>query len=494
VAVGAATTLRARGWSGRLALAVALALPALACLTEGARPPPSQRMTPLAVQPGAPGRVLLISIAGLTPDRYLDPSPAMPLLASMAASGIAGEALVPVQPDTPFPVHATLVTGRRPASHGIVADHLIGDRGVRPVKYWHASRLTAPTLWEVVRAAGLEVTALGWPTTVGADIDLLLPDLEVVRETDTWLDLEKQTATPRLSEHIRQQVEGSSRALAPGWPGPADRDDIVLDLACWIARDPNPPQLWLLRFVEPAAVEQTDGPWSDAARSAFARVDARLDRLRDCLDHENLLSSAAFVVVGDRALEPVHTAILPNVVLAGAGLVTLSEDRTGIDGWKALARSNGGSAFVYANGEDAAVAARGVLGEVARRSRSFRVVPATELQTFQIDPEAWFGLEAEPGFVFHDEATGSAIQPAPERAAGGYLQEALRHPAGFVAWGQGLRGPLRAPEVRAEDVAPTLAALLGVALEGGDGRLLIGLLDRETGPVGSAAPAASREP
>ena len=48
--------------------------------------------------------------------------------------------------------------------------------------------------------------------------------------------------------------------------------------------------------------------------------------------------------------------------------------------------------------------------------------------------------------------------------------------SGFVAWGRGIRGGLRVPFMRQADVAPTLAQLLNLRLEGADGRPLVGLL------------------
>jgi hypothetical protein len=48
--------------------------------------------------------------------------------------------------------------------------------------------------------------------------------------------------------------------------------------------------------------------------------------------------------------------------------------------------------------------------------------------------------------------------------------------AGFVAWGPGLGRRLRIPEMQQTDVGPTLARLLGLSLEGADGRVLVGVL------------------
>jgi hypothetical protein len=182
------------------------------------------------------------------------------------------------------------------------------------------------------------------------------------------------------------------------------------------------------------------------------------------------------VVVGDHGVMPVHTVVAPNVALAASGLLTPGRAGQGLVGWSALARSNGGSAFVYARSKEDALLARRALEEQAAASGAFRVVSAREMLDVGADPDAWFGLEAEPGFVFSDAARGPLLDAAVTRGGGGYLPTHPEMDAGFVAWGAGIARGVRIPEMRQTDVAPTLAPLLGVELEGAEGRVLIGVL------------------
>ena len=90
------------------------------------------------------------------------------------------------------------------------------------------------------------------------------------------------------------------------------------------------------------------------------------------------------------------------------------------------------------------------------------------------DPEAWFGLEAEPGFAFSDASEGPLLGPAAVASAGGYAPDSPRMATGFVAWGPGLRGGLRVPRMNQTDVAPTLALWLGVPFGPVEGRTMVG--------------------
>jgi predicted AlkP superfamily pyrophosphatase or phosphodiesterase len=365
-----------------------------------------------------------------------------------------------VLPASPYPAHATLVTGELPARHGVAADRLLGEHGVRRTLYWHASHLKVPTLWQRALEAQMRVAAFDWPSTVGASIELLVPDVAPVRRGETWL--------------------GGRSDLDP-----AGRDALLTRLACESVGSATPPKLLLLRLSQTAASLARFGPAAPEARAAFGGADADLERLLDCLRSAGRLASSAVAVVGDGGMLPVHTRVNPNVVLARERLLGDSaQDKLR---WRAIVRSNGGSAFVYANRESDAVAARRILEEAAQETRAFRVVPARELLSLGSDPEAWFGLEASAGFVFGSDASGPMLEPATLRGASGYLPGQRETWPGFVAWGRGVRRRVRVPRMRQSDVAPTLARLLGIPLQTVDGRALVGALDVPDRAVSSRA-------
>jgi len=455
----------------RLALGGALLAWSLACPARVPRPlaPEVLSLPPLGA--GRPEHVVLLSIEGLVPDAYRagpDGSSAMPTLAALARAGVEAEVVEPAVPATVYPTHATLVTGELPARHGIAADQLLDERGVRSARYSHATRLRAPTLWQRAHEARLSVASLDWPSTEGAAIDLLLPDVEPSREGETWLGLVADGATPRLAERVRVLAAGDAS------PGAASRDDIVTTLACELVRDPAPPALLLLRLSATGEALERSGPGSPEARAAFAQADAGLRRLLGCLDAAAALATSAVAVVGDRGFLAVHTEIHPNVVLARRQLLHAARS---LGRWGAIVRPNGGSAFVYAVDEDRAVEARRVLEDAAAETKAFRVVPAEELFELGADPETWFGLEATPGWVFGAKASGALLEPAGRRGASGYLPGRREMQPAFVLWGRGVRSGVRIPWMRQSDVAPTLARLLGAELDAADGRPVVGALE-----------------
>jgi hypothetical protein len=434
---------------------------ALACAGLPERPAGPREVVSAADAAGRPAMLVLISVAGLTPDRYLGDDAAMPALASLARQGVAAEQVEPVAPAAAYPAHATLLTGVAPAQHGIVADQRLGERGVRRSAPSHASQLRAAALWQRVAEAGGAVAALDWPTTTGAEIASLLPDVSPLREGERWQALAAGGSTPWIAERLR------AAPAAAGAPGPA-RDALLVDLAC--AAFEQSPRLVLLRLRGAEAALLSAGPGSDAAASALAGVDGEIARLVGCASRAGALAGAAFVVAGDRAIEPVHTAVRPNVWLREGGWIKAQGS------WTALVRSNGSSAFVYANEARTALEVRKRLEAGAQQTGAFRLVSADQMIARGADPDAWFGLQAEPGFVFENDGAGPPLVPAAARGAGGALARDGAAPAGFVAAGRGIRRGVVVPRMTQLDVAPTLAALLGVPLDGASGRVLVGLL------------------
>ena len=62
------------------------------------------------------------------------------------------------------------------------------------------------------------------------------------------------------------------------------------------------------------------------------------------------------------------------------------------------------------------------------------------------------------------------------RGGWGYLPAEPAMRTGFVAFGAGFGRGVRVPEMHQTDVAPTVAHLLGLDLDAGAGRALVGVL------------------
>ncbi|CAM9424758.1 unnamed protein product, partial [Discosporangium mesarthrocarpum] len=455
---------------------------------------------------GAPARVFLITVAGLRAADYLDPFGHaaadgalvhMPTLARLAREGATGLAAIPPVPSAARATHATLVTGRTPPRHGIIADATLDKEGTRSLPFRDSRLLEGTTLWDA--AVGRGVVSLGWPTTVGARIELLLPE-----PSGAGLAFARPGTSPAITREITtiaaeaRAATGDDPAVA-AWPSPSQEDGVLVEVACRLVASERDAGLWLLRLDQSLGPLAAFGPGSVQADDALDRIDAEIERLIDCLAAHGQLDDTALFVTGDVAHHPVHTRVAPNTVLARKGLVGRDpRTATGVRSWLALARSHGRSAYVYARDAANALDARDVLRAEAHRTGLFEIVSAKELGLLGGDPQAWFALVAPPGIVITDDLAGPLVAPARVRGAPGVLSEpSAETSVGFVAWGRGVRNHVRLPTVDLRDVAPTISALLGLRLdEGVEGEPILGILRAavEPPPAGPKRLGQDRDP
>ncbi|MAG33332.1 MAG: hypothetical protein CL908_20850 [Deltaproteobacteria bacterium] len=440
---------------------------------------------------GTPRRVVVITVAGLESADFLDPwghvaaegeSVRMPQLAGLAREGVIGVHARPPLPGSSYASHATLATGKRPSGHGVVADTALDQDGNRSLPYWDNRLMKGMALWDA--AIGRGVLALGWPTTAGARIELVVPDALPDDPAAGWLDFIGPLTSPLLRrelESISQQTLSADKQRDPRtWPSATERDAAFIELACRVAASERDPALWLIRLTRTASLQQSAGYGSVEVDAALARVDHQIGRLIGCLDAAGQLADSAVFVLGDVAYRPVHSRVDPNVALVREGLIGRDpRSSTGVRSWLAVSRSSGRSAYVYARDADSALAAREILEAEALRTSAFEVVSAAELAETGADPQAWFGLAARPGYLLGNRLIGPLLSPAEVRGSAGGLasREIDGSVVGLVAWGRGIRTRVRIQSLDLVDIAPTIATLLGLRLDDPiDGDPLVGIL------------------
>jgi hypothetical protein len=81
-------------------------------------------------------------------------------------------------------------------------------------------------------------------------------------------------------------------------------------------------------------------------------------------------------------------------------------------------------------------------------------------------------LSAKQGYLFSDATTGNTISPSKDRGAHGYLSDDSSMQAIFIASGAAIKKGVWLPQVSKVDVAPTIAALLGLDMKSASGHTI----------------------
>jgi predicted AlkP superfamily pyrophosphatase or phosphodiesterase len=433
-----------------------------------------------AEPPAAPGRVVLISLDGLYPDIYrrsreLDVR--VPNLERLAREGTSADGMLGIFPSATYPSHTTLITGMRPARHGVAANTVFAPDGGEPGWYWYADSVRTTTLPQAATAAGLTVGVSCWPALVGARwVRWHLPEIWSLGARDaTSREKVLRWATPGLVGEVEARF-GKWTDSRFEWGA---QDDRITDGAVYLI-EAKQPQLLLVHLVEVDHVLHAVGRDAPEALRAFEIADRQIGRILEALDDAELRDGTNVVVVGDHGFANVHTEFRPNVVLARAGL--LGANGEGEPPWRARARTTTAAAAIYLrdpNDAEAAAIARRELDALARGACAgvFQVLDRETLDIHGAFPGAAFGIACRLGYTCGGSSAGDLLAPAHSRGQHGYLPEEPAMHSGFIACGPTFAVGMRVPLVRMVDVAPTLAAVLGADLGSGlDGVAVPGLL------------------
>lgn len=414
-------------------------------------------------------RVIVISIDGLRPE-YLRDADAMglrtPNLRRLRAEGSSADGVVTVWPSVTYPAHTTMVTGVRPAKHGIATNYPFDPlRATQGAWLWYSEAITARTLWTAAREAGLTTGAVYWPVTVGAPIDWNLPQIWRTK-TDHDDQLLRALSTPgmaRAMERVTGQLPAEHRSDAVRAKG-----------AAWVVREKQP-HLMLAYLTDLDSVQHEHGPFTPAARATLELIDDGVGRIIEAARAAGTLDQTTFVVVSDHGFLPVTKMVRPYVLLAREGLVDL--DQKVVRGWRAAPVPCGGTcAIMLSDPRDDALRAQ-VQGVLAKAAAD----PALGIRKVHTEAEmlpregfagAAFVLEAETGFEYSWSTDGPIVGPSDHGGTHGYPPERTEMHASLMFSGAGVKKGAPLGIVQLVDVAPTIARMLGLSLPDAEGTVL----------------------
>jgi predicted AlkP superfamily pyrophosphatase or phosphodiesterase len=414
-------------------------------------------------------RVVLISIDGMSPYFYLDPDAydlRLPNLERLRDDGVAAEGVVGVYPSVTYPSHTTLVTGVLPAEHGIVTNTKVDDW------YLDSADVRVPTLWDAASGAGLTTAIVTWPASYGAKVDFLIP--ENLGSHDDLLDRVRAGSTPGLFEELEVASGITPRMMPFSHPDAGvPLDELTAAFASALIRTKQPDFI-ALHFLDLDHRRHGSGPFSPEARRALELIDGHVGDVVAAVAEAGLTASTTFVIVSDHGFVATHTGV--NLAMIQRRMAELAP--------RIRFRNSGGSAGAYVQGagqEEAAQRRLHSILELELGGRA-RFVSRDALEALGGYPDAFGAIEAEDGYVLVDEpGSEELLVPTDTLGSHGYLPTNPRLLASFIMTGAGVaerqRGH-RIPPIQMIDVAPTLAALLGVELPAAQGRALVGLVAR----------------
>ena len=416
--------------------------------------------------------VLLISIDGLHP-RYVIEADQLgleiPNLRSFVREGAYADGVVGVVPTITYPSHTTILTGVAPEQHGITSNTTFDPLAKNQDGwFWYAEDIKVPSLWTAAAAAGLTTASVNWPVTVGEKyIQFLLPEYW---RTSTADDLKALRALSRPDGAL-ERMERDLGPFVDGYADTVESDRIRTRFTVAILREQRP-DFMATHLIALDGVEHRDGPFVASVYETLEAIDDMLGELSAAAVSND--PSAIVVIVSDHGFIATHTAVNLRSTFVDAGLIDLAEPLSQyaaptILSWDAQIWPGAAvAAIVLRNREDHDVQARVamLLAKLEADSSNgiARVLSVAELAASGGFPQADFLVEFAPGFYLGSALRGDLLTRATSKGTHGYMPDRPEMHAAFFIKGRRIAAARDLGVIDMRQIAPTLAALLGVEL------------------------------
>lgn len=427
----------------------------------------------------APGadHVILISIDGFRPDFYQQERWPAPMLQQMAREGIQSDGVRGIFPTVTYPSHTTLVTGAYPDKHEIYFNSKFNPENQSGIPYVFYEDIMTTTIWDLVNESGGITANVGWPVTVGAPIDYNVVISGALQGSGLSEDPIRDFTTPSgLFAELELEATGKLDVRLDLSNANPAKESRVAEMVSYLIKKYKP-KLITVALQHTDSYQHRFGREAPEVYRAVASADRAIARIMEATERAGILERTAFVISGDHGFTNISVSVAPNVWLVEAGLMQAQEDR---GNWRATFQTSGGSAFLYLrdpNDVEAAEKVREVLDALPKSTkRLFRIVEREELDAIGANPHVPFALTASPISGFSGAADGIDIRPA-TGGSHGHFPDFANMEIGFIAWGSGVRESVQISQIGLEDVAPYVAALLGLSFPDADGLVIPGLLD-----------------
>ncbi len=417
--------------------------------------------------------VIMISIDGLIPEYYVEPAKyglKIPNLIKMKLGGSYADGVEGVFPTVTYPSHTTMITGVRPAIHGIIQNRIFEAPTDPQTKewYWFAEALKSETLWSIAKKSGLTTASVGWPVTVGAQIDYNYPEIADPKG-NTRGQRTAQYSTPGLIE----------KALANGTGG----DDTTDGRRCAISEyiiNTYKPDLMLIHVIDLDDAHHKSGPRTPKAFEVTERMDSYVGRIIEATRKAGIFEKTTFFLVSDHGFADVDRKFEPNVLLVKEKLITLGPDGKPTD-WKAAAWPAGGSCAIVLkdpNDKETAQKVTAIFTKLASGKGPInRVLTQPDIKKLEAIPNALLMLDAARGVAFGEELTGPETHDSKDyRGTHGHLPTRAELRSSLIVYGASARVGTRLPIARMIDIGPTAAAVLGLSFSDAEGSAIASLL------------------
>lgn len=415
----------------------------------------------------------MISIDGLKPEYIThadEHGMKLPYLRSVMRDGTYADGVVGVWPTVTYPSHTTLITGVWPAEHGILNNvEFDPEQRLGGGWNWYAAEIRVPTLWDAAHRAGLRTASVGWPVSVGANVDWLIPEYWRGQNVSGSSDPNDRLLMAALAKPaaLFSELEPAAGGYMMGNDTSAAGDETKTRYALEILRL-HKPGFMTLHLSSLDEAQHQHGPFSAEADADLEQIDGMVARLaRQEFTND---PKAVVVIVSDHGFMNITHSVNLLIPFLKAGLIETATNpatkATAVTAWKAEPWMAGGMAAIMLHDANDRVTEKQV-GEMMRSLAAdpangiAQVLDRAEIAKRGTYPDAAFLVLFEPGYYAGTATSGDLITPiAGTRGSHGFSPDFPEMRSSFFAVGAGIAHHRALGMVDMRQIAPTVAGIL----------------------------------
>jgi predicted AlkP superfamily pyrophosphatase or phosphodiesterase len=417
--------------------------------------------------------VLMISIDGLKPEYIThadEHGMKLAYLRSLMRDGTYAEGVTGVWPTITYPSHTTLLTGVWPAEHDILNNQEFDpEQHFGGGWYWYSAQIRVPTLWDAAHRAGLHTASVGWPVSVNADVDWLIPEFwrnQNVSGSEDPRDRLLMAALARPS-NLFDELAPRAGDYMKGNETTTTGDEAKTRYSLEILRL-HKPGFMTLHLSSLDEAQHMHGPFSAEADATLEAIDGMVARLAKQAFAND--PKAVVVIVSDHGFMNITHSVNLLIPFLKAGLIETTTNAatraTTMAAWKAAPWMAGGMAAIMLHDANDQATEKQV-GEMLRGLAAdpangiAKVLDRAEVAKRGTYPEASFLVVFEPGYYAGTATSGDLITPiAGTRGSHGFSPDYPEMRSSFFAVGAGIAHHRDLGVVDMRQIAPTVAGIL----------------------------------
>lgn len=426
-------------------------------------------------------RLIIISLDAVG-KRDMDFMMSLPNFSRLAKEGAFCDNVLSVYPSLTYPAHTSIVTGKTPNNHGIVANTAFQPSRNNPDWLYKRKYIRGTTLVDEAKKSGMTICSLLWPVMGGARIDYNIPEVCVTRKYQNQVTACVANGSPIYLLEM-QKLFGH---LRKGTTQPA-LDDFLMTCAKYTIEKYDP-DMMLIHLTDVDTNRHNYGAENEKVTDALRRHDKRLGDLLEWLSEKRPMEETTVIVLGDHCQIDTHTIVYLNKYLLDKGLLSVKKGK--ITDYKVIAKTCDGSTYLYLNSkyendESVIATVADVINEIRRDERLGieNVYTSEEAAEMGADSKCLVMLEGKPGFYFlneFDKLTESVTNTKNHKmlAVHGCLPTKEDNKTFFVASGKGINPGMKIETMHLWDEGPTIAKLMGWNLPETDGVIIDEILQK----------------